>query len=57
MRNGGQIIIYADIIASAYFLITRYEECLNHQDRDQYGRLIGKNLAIQSGFYDEAHRG
>lgn len=51
MRNGGQIIIYADIIASAYFLITRYEECLNHQDRDQYGRLIGKrSLPYRAGF-------
>ena len=24
------------------FLISRYEECLNHQDRDLYGRFIGK---------------
>lgn len=51
-RNNKQIIIYADIIASAYFLITRYEECLNHQDRDSYGRFIGKkSLPYRAGFF------
>lgn len=51
VRKSCQIVVYADIIASTYFLITRYEECLNQRDRDQYGRFIGKkSLPYQAGF-------
>lgn len=51
VQNGHQVIVYADIIASTYFLVTRYEECLNHKDRDQYGRFIGtKSLPYRAGF-------
>lgn len=33
------------------FLITRYEEYVNKEDRDQYGRLLGrKSLPYRSGF-------
>lgn len=50
-RRSGQIVIYADIIASTYFLVTRYEECLNHHNRDTYGRFIGKkSLPYRGGF-------
>lgn len=46
-----QLIIKADIIASAFFLITRYEECLNRKDRDKHGRFIGsKSLPYRAGF-------
>lgn len=51
IRKGKQIVVYADIIASTFFLTSRYEECLNHRDRDQYNRLIGKkSLAYRAGF-------
>ncbi len=37
------IICYADLIASAYFLISRYEEYINPtSNRDIHGRYIGK---------------
>ncbi len=50
-RNGRQMVVYADIIASTYFMVTRYEECMNHQDRDIYGRLTGtKSLPYRAGF-------
>lgn len=50
-RTEGQIIVYADIIASTYFLVTRYEECLNHQNRDAYGRFTGRqSLPYKAGF-------
>lgn len=38
------IICHADIIASTYFLISRYEEYINpNSNRDIHGRYIGKN--------------
>ena len=38
------IICHADIIASTYFLISRYEEYINPtSNRDSHGRYIGKN--------------
>lgn len=37
------IVCYADIIASTYFLISRYEEYINpSSNRDEHGRYIGK---------------
>jgi len=41
-RKGDTIILYADIIASTYFLINRYEEMVCCDVRDAYGRFIGK---------------
>lgn len=50
-RQGSRIIIYADVIASAYFLLTRYEEFVRKEDRDQYGRFPFKeSLAYRAGF-------
>ena len=38
------IICHADIIASTYFLISRYEEYINpNSNRDPHGRYIGKH--------------
>jgi hypothetical protein len=38
------IICYADLIASTYFLLSRYEEYINpNTNRDPHGRYIGKN--------------
>ncbi len=46
-----QTIIYADLIASTYFLITRYEECIKKELRDEHGRFIGKeSLPYKEGF-------
>lgn len=46
-----QLYIYADLIASAFFLLTRYEECLLNDIRDQHGRFMGKNsLPYRAGF-------
>ena len=37
------IVCYADLIASTYFLISRYEEYINpNKNRDTHGRYIGK---------------
>ena len=45
------IIIHADIIASTYFLITRYEEFVQRNERDAHGRFPGKkSLPNRAGF-------
>ena len=42
---------HADIIASTYFLITRYEEIIQRNVRDEHGRFPGKNsLPYRAGF-------
>lgn len=47
----GQLHIGADLIASTYFLITRYEECVRRDVRDQHGRFLGReSLAYRAGF-------
>lgn len=44
-------VVHADIIASAYFLITRYEEMLKRNIRDAHGRFPGKeSLPYRAGF-------
>ena len=46
-------IIHSDLIASTYFLITRYEEMVRHEVRDMYGRFPGKeSLPYRAGFID-----
>ena len=42
-KDGETVLIHADVIASSFFLISRYEELMNRQDRDQHGRFQGKN--------------
>ncbi len=51
-RLNNTIIVNADIIASTYFLITRYEEFIHPNDnRDEHGRYIGKqSLPYMAGF-------
>ena len=45
------VIIYADLIASAYFLLSRYEEIIKPNCRDQYGRFLAKDSVIfQQGY-------
>ncbi|MHC4759360.1 MAG: polysaccharide deacetylase family protein [Planctomycetota bacterium] len=50
-REGECLIVYADIIASSYFLVTRYEEMVRREVRDAHGRFPGKeSLAYRCGF-------
>lgn len=45
-HNENNIIINADLIASTYFLISRYEECVRRDIRDEHGRFIGKESLL-----------
>ncbi len=48
---GETTVLYADIIASSFFLISRYEESVNRTDRDEHGRIPGKkSLPFRAGF-------
>ena len=50
-KTKGAIVIYADLIASTYFLISRYEEMIRPEIRDKHGRFIGKeSIAYKAGF-------
>ncbi|MDR0834945.1 MAG: polysaccharide deacetylase family protein [Candidatus Symbiothrix sp.] len=50
-RQGDTIVVHADLIASTYFLISRYEELVRREVRDSHGRFIGKkSLPYQAGF-------
>lgn len=52
-RRGDVLVVKADIIASAYFLLTRYEEWIRHDVRDEHGRFPGKqSLPYRAGFID-----
>lgn len=42
-KGVSHLIIHADIIASAYFLISRYEEMFKRNERDHLGRFPGKS--------------
>ena len=48
-----RLIVHADIIASSYFLLSRYEEFVRKDIRDKYGRFPGKeSLPFRAGFID-----
>lgn len=48
---GDTWVIHADIVASTYFLITRYEEMISRNLRDEHGRFPGKeSLPYRAGF-------
>jgi hypothetical protein len=50
-RENGRLIIYADIIAATFFLLSRYEEILKPDCRDQHGRFCAKDSIIfQQGY-------
>ncbi len=50
---GETLIIHADLIASTYFLISRYEEMVRKNIRDVHGRFPGKeSLPYRAGFID-----
>jgi hypothetical protein len=50
-RMDDKLIIYADVIASSFFLLSRYEEILKPVCRDRYGRFLAKDsLVFQQGY-------
>lgn len=51
-RMGGRTVVHADIIASAFYLLSRYEETLHPVDRrDGHGRYMGReSLPFRGGF-------
>ena len=52
-RRGDALIVHADVIASAYFLLTRYEEWVRRDVRDAHGQLPGReSLPFRAGFLD-----
>jgi hypothetical protein len=47
----GKLVVHADIIASSFFLLSRYEEILKPECRDQHGRFCAKDSIIfQQGY-------
>lgn len=47
------IILHADLIASTFFLVSRYEELIRNDIRDAHGRFLGKeSLPYRGGFID-----
>lgn len=47
----GTLVIHADLIASTYFLISRYEEIIQRETRDEYGRFLAKySLPFKGNF-------
>jgi hypothetical protein len=41
-RVGDTLVIHADLVASAYFLLSRYEEMIRRNIRDAHGRFPGR---------------
>ncbi|MDR3127264.1 MAG: polysaccharide deacetylase family protein [Tannerellaceae bacterium] len=51
IRVEDTIVVYADIVASTFFLISRYEEILRRDERDEHGRFPGRaSLPYRAGF-------
>lgn len=50
-EENGRVFLGADLIASAFFLLSRYEECVRRDVRDQHGRFPGReSLPYRAGF-------
>jgi hypothetical protein len=50
-RRDGKLVVHADIIASSFFLLSRYEEILKPECRDQHGRFCAKDsMLFQQGY-------
>jgi hypothetical protein len=50
-RENNKLVVHADIIASTYFLVTRYEEMVRCDIRDEHGRFPGRqSLPFRAGF-------
>ncbi len=52
-RAGNSLVVGADLLASTYFMLTRYEEWVRGGVRDAHGRFPGKeSLPYRAGFID-----
>lgn len=50
-KEGDTVLIHADVIASTFFLISRYEETIFRNARDQHGRFPGRSSTpFRGGF-------
>ncbi len=51
INDGDTLVIYADIFASAYYLLSRYEELVHRKERDEFGRFPAElSLPVRAGF-------
>jgi hypothetical protein len=41
-RVGDTLVVHADLVASAYYLMSRYEELVYRNERDEHGRFPGR---------------
>lgn len=52
-RHENYLLLHADIIASSYFLLSRYEEWVRQDARDSHDRFKGiESIAYKGGFYN-----
>ena len=52
-RAGDTVVVRADLVASAFFLMSRYEEVLHRELRDVHGRFPGReSLPYRAGIID-----
>ena len=52
-KIGDTTILYADLVASTYFLVSRYEEMIRKDVRDEHKRFPGKeSIPYRAGFID-----
>lgn len=51
INDGETLLLHADIIASTFYLISRYEEMYRRDERDKHGRFPGRaSLPYRAGF-------
>lgn len=49
--DDGSVVMYADLVASAFFMLSRYEETIKPECRDMYGRFLAKDAVVfQQGY-------
>jgi hypothetical protein len=51
VRINGTLVVYLDIIAASYFLLSRYEELVVPDNRDEHGRFQGKRSITDGVIY------
>lgn len=44
--ENGRVVLYADLVASAYFMLSRYEEIVKPDSRDQHGRFLAHDSVV-----------
>lgn len=52
-KEGNTVVVYADLVATAFFFLSRYEEICRPQVRDIHGRFPGReSLLFKNGLID-----